>query len=174
MEEIVTRKGRLYSQIKIDEGTSIGSAKIRIRSLLAALKEKKRAGADATHQHNDDNHTYINPPFTDAMKDDYTILIPQLSPLHFQFIGTIFSASGYRVEELPKMNKEAMEIGLRYVNNDACFPAIMVVGQIIQAVRSGKYDPHKVALMIQQTGGACRSTNYIAFLKRAFRDSGLS
>ncbi|MDR2337863.1 MAG: 2-hydroxyacyl-CoA dehydratase [Deltaproteobacteria bacterium] len=169
LEEIVTLKGRLYAQIKIDEGINLGPAKIRIRSLLAAMKDRQKEKPATV-----DCREYVeNPPFTMAMKDTHTILIPQLSPMHFQFMGTIFSASGYKVEQLPRVDKQAVELGLRYVNNDACFPAIVVVGQLLQAIKSGKYDSNKIAVMIHQTGGACRSTNYIAFLKKALQECGL-
>ncbi|WP_424245944.1 putative CoA-substrate-specific enzyme activase [Elusimicrobium posterum] len=170
LEEIVTVKGKLYSQIKIDEGANLGPAKIRIRSLLAALKDiatkqKVDAPADSFQQ---------DPPFTEDMKDTHTILVPQLSPIHFQFIETVLSTDGYKIEHLPRVNKHAVEMGLRYVNNDACFPAIVVVGQLLQAVKSGKYDTNKIALMISQTGGGCRATNYIAFLRKALKDCGMS
>lgn len=168
LEEIVTVKGRLYGQIKIDEGTNLGPARIRIRSMLAALRERKgRQSAPA------DVPVYKgSPPYTEAMRDTHTILIPQLSPLHFQFMETVFSADGYKVAQLVSLSREAVELGLRYVNNDACYPAIAVVGQLLHAVRSGQYDPQSVALMVSQTGGGCRATNYIAFLRKALVDCG--
>ena len=169
LEEIVTVRGRLYAQIKVDEGDNLGPARIRIRSLLAALRERKGR---------DDEPTPVNvykgsPPFTEAMRDTHTILVPQLSPIHFQFVEAIFTAEGYKVSQLPTVERHAIEMGLRHVNNDACFPAIVVVGQLLHAVRSGQYDPNKIALMISQTGGGCRATNYIAFLRKALVDCGL-
>ncbi|MDL2316465.1 2-hydroxyacyl-CoA dehydratase [Desulfovibrio sp. OttesenSCG-928-A18] len=170
LEEIVTLKGRLYAQIKIDEGDNLGPARIRIRSLLAALrerkgKEEKEAPRVAVYKG--------SPPFTQAMRDTHTILVPQLSPIHFQFIEAIFTSEGYKVAQLPTVERHAIELGLRHVNNDACYPAIVVIGQLLHAVRSGTYDPDKVALMISQTGGGCRATNYIAFLRKALVDCGL-
>ncbi len=169
LEEIVTMKGRLYAQIKVDEGDNLGSARIRIRSLLAALRE--RTG-------HEDEPAPVNvykgsPPFTEAMRDTHTILVPQLSPIHFRFLEAIFSAEGYNVSQLPTVERHAIELGLRYVNNDACFPAIVVVGQLLHAVRSGQYDTDKIAVMISQTGGGCRATNYIAFLRKALVDCGM-
>ena len=169
VEEIITKKGRLYSQIKIDEGANLGPAKIRIRSLFAALKDmhlNKKENIDAGKQKEP-------PVFTEAMKETHTILTPQLSPIHFQFMESVFTASGYKVEQLPKVSKQAMEIGLKYVNNDACFPAIVVIGQLLHAIKSGKYDVNKVALMISQTNGGCRATNYLALLRKALISSGM-
>jgi predicted nucleotide-binding protein (sugar kinase/HSP70/actin superfamily) len=170
LEEIVTRKGRLYAQIKVDEGDNLGPARIRIRSLLAALRER---AAKEDYRAPDVAVYSGSPPYTEAMRETHTILIPQLSPLHFQFLATLFSSEGYKVEQLPAVERAAIDLGLRYVNNDACFPAIVVVGQLLHAVRSGKYDMDKIALMISQTGGGCRATNYIAFLRKALADCGM-
>ena len=170
LEEIVTLKGRLYAQIKVDEGDNLGPARIRIRSLLAALRERKGKQNDEAPRVN----VYKgSPPYTEAMHATHTILVPQLSPIHFKFLEGIFSSEGYKVEQLPTVDRAAIEMGLRYVNNDACFPAIVVVGQLLDAVRSGRYDQDKIALMISQTGGGCRATNYIAFLRKALVDCGL-
>lgn len=168
LEEIVSRSGRLYAQIKIDEGANLGPARIRIRSLLAAMRERMAKK----------NHRKIGvlpqPSFfTEAMRETHTILIPQMLPIHFQFLETVFAAEGYKAVLLPNVDKEAIDLGLRYVNNDACFPAIVVIGQLLQAVRSGAFDPGKVALAISQTGGGCRATNYMAFLRKALHDCGL-
>ncbi|MFV0437925.1 MAG: acyl-CoA dehydratase activase-related protein [Desulfopila sp.] len=168
LEEIVTVKGRLYAQIKIDEGANLGPARIRIRSLLAAMRER----------HTRKEHFALQPykappPFTTAMRDTHTILIPQMSPIHFQFMETVFASEGYKAVQLPKVDREAIDLGLRHVNNDACFPAIVVVGQLLQALKSGTYDLNQVALVISQTGGGCRATNYIAFLRKALTDCGL-
>ncbi|MDR2161141.1 MAG: 2-hydroxyacyl-CoA dehydratase [Desulfovibrio sp.] len=169
LQEIVTRNGRLYAQIKIDEGANLGPARIRIRSLHAALKERREKSLFPS------SRAYYrgSPPFTRKMKETHTILIPQLSPVHFQFLETIFSADGYKVRQLPGVDREAIDLGLRYVNNDACFPAIVVIGQLLQAVHSGEFDPERIALLISQTGGGCRATNYIAFLRKALVDCGL-
>ncbi|MDR0339617.1 MAG: 2-hydroxyacyl-CoA dehydratase [Desulfovibrio sp.] len=170
LEEIVTLKGRLYGQIKVDEGDNLGPARIRIRSILAAMRERKgRENEEAPRI----NVYKGSPPYTEGMRETHTILVPQLSPMHFAFIDTIFSSEGYKVEQLPRVERHAIELGLRYVNNDACFPAIVVVGQLLHAVRSGRYDQDKIALMISQTGGGCRATNYIAFLRKALVDCGL-
>ncbi|MDL2280051.1 acyl-CoA dehydratase activase-related protein, partial [Desulfovibrio sp. OttesenSCG-928-G11] len=170
LEEIVTLKGRLYAQIKVDEGDNLGPARIRIRSLLAALRERSNR---KSHESPKVNVFKGSPPYTEAMRQSHTILVPQLSPIHFQFLESIFQSEGYKVEQLPSVDRQAIETGLRYVNNDACFPAIVVVGQLLHAVRSGRYDQDRIALMISQTGGGCRATNYIAFLRKALVDCGL-
>ncbi len=169
LEEIVTLKGRLYAQIKIDEGANLGPARIRIRSLLAAMRERKGRQADPAiapvYQ--------APPPFTPEMRDTHTILIPQMSPVHFQFLETVFAADGYKAVQLPTVDRAAIDLGLRHVNNDACFPAIVVVGQLLQAIRSGRFDQNSIALLISQTGGGCRATNYAALLRKALVDCGL-
>ncbi len=167
LEEIVTRSGRLYAQIKIDEGGNLGPARIRIRSLLAALKERRRRRSAVIPIY----PTY--PAYTEAMKKTHTLLIPQMSPVHFQFMEAVFQSEGYKAEQLESVDREAVNLALRYVNNDACYPALVVVGQLLQAVKSGRYDPDRVALLISQTGGGCRATNYIAFLRKALADCGL-
>ena len=169
LQEIVTNKGRLYAQIKIDEGANLGPARIRIRSLLAALRERK----DKNLHEETTSHFKGSQAFTKDMRKTHTILVPQLSPIHFNFVETVIESGGYKVKQLPKVNREAIDLGLRYVNNDACFPAIVMVGQLLQAVQSGEYDPNRIALLISETGGGCRATNYIAFLRKALADCGM-
>jgi predicted nucleotide-binding protein (sugar kinase/HSP70/actin superfamily) len=97
-----------------------------------------------------------------------------MSPIHFQFFKTGFEASGYTVEFLPSVDKSAIDEGLMYVHNDACYPAIIVVGQLMKALRSGKYDLDNTSVIITQTGGGCRATNYIAFIRKALKDANLA
>ena len=112
-------------------------------------------------------------PFTEEMRRDYTILCPQMSPIHFDILESAFNACGYHFEVLPNDNKHAVDMGLKYVNNDACYPSLMVVGQIMDALLSGKYDLNKVAVIMSQTGGGCRATNYIGFIRRALEKAGM-
>ncbi len=170
LEEILTRNGRLYSQIKVDEGTNLGPARIRVRSLLAAMRERHHKHPACAPGSLPDMGL---PAFTQEMRKTHTLLIPQMSPLHFQFTEALFAAEGYRAVQLPHVDRAAIDLGLRYVNNDACFPAIVVIGQLLQAVQSGRYDPNRVALVITQTGGGCRATNYLGFLRRALVHAGL-
>ena len=106
------------------------------------------------------------------MRRKHTILVPQMSPMHFQFLQKAFNLSGYNMEVLPSIDHKAIDIGLKYVNNDACFPAIIVIGQLIEALKSGKYDLQNTSVLISQTGGGCRATNYIGFLRKAIIDAG--
>ena len=168
LEEIVTSQERLYAQIKIDEGDNLGPAKIRIRSLLAALKDMQQRQQEAARQ-----RPQQPPVFTSEMKKTHTILIPQLSPVHFQFLEAVFASEGYKVAQLPKVSKSAIELGLKHVNNDACFPAIVVIGQLLQAIRDGDYDTNKIVLLISQTSGGCRASNYAGLLRRALAQCNL-
>ncbi|MDR3243401.1 MAG: acyl-CoA dehydratase activase-related protein [Elusimicrobiota bacterium] len=166
-EEILSKSGKIYTVLKIDEGANLGAVKIRIRSLLAAIKERKGLRHSKAH--------FVSFPetsFTKEMRDSHTILCPQMSPIHFRLAGAIMRKHGINLEVLPKVSKADIEEGLRYVNNDACYPTIVVVGQLINALKSGKYDIKKTALIISQTGGGCRATNYAAFLRKAAQKAG--
>lgn len=166
--EILASRGKMYTLIKIDEGSNLGAVKIRIRSLKAAMEEREKNNVKLK---NIDN-SYKKNLFTKEMKKDWTILAPQMSPIHFQFIEKAVRTSGYNIDVLPANDKEAIEEGIKYVNNDACYPSILVIGQMINALKSGKYDPNKTALIISQTGGGCRATNYVGFLKKGLREAG--
>ena len=111
-------------------------------------------------------------PFTKAMRHAYTVLAPQMSPIHFSLLKSVFTSGRYNFELLTHASQEDIETGVKYVNNDACFPAIIVVGQLVNAFLSGRYDPHRCALVITQTGGMCRATNYLALLRKALADAG--
>ena len=111
-------------------------------------------------------------PFTEEMKKEYTILTPNMLPVHFKLILQVMRNYGYRIELLESNSREIPEIGLKYVHNDTCYPAILVIGQFLEAIQSGKYDPHKVALILFQTGGGCRASNYISLLRKALKKAG--
>ena len=110
--------------------------------------------------------------FTKEMKKTYTILVPQMAPIHFELLETAVNSCGYNVVLLRNCTNHTVETGLKYVNNDACYPSILVTGQMIEALQSGKYDPNKTALIMSQTGGGCRATNYIGFIRKALKDAG--
>jgi len=112
------------------------------------------------------------PVFTEEMRRTHTILMPQMSPIHFRPLVPLMRRLGYRVELLESASKSDLEVGLRYVNNDACFPAIMVIGQLIGAFEDGSHDPDKCVVAISQTGGMCRATNYAAMLRKGLREAG--
>ncbi len=168
VSEIISSKGKLYTVLKIDEGNNLGAAKIRIRSLKAALEERKRKN----YKPIEEKIEYKNPIFTKEMKKKHTILAPQMSPIHFELVEVAAKASGFNMEVLPSMDMKAVDEGLKYVNNDACYPSIIVVGQMVEALKSGKYDLNNTSVIISQTGGGCRATNYIAFIKLALKQAG--
>ena len=170
VNEILTNSGKIYTCLKIDEVNNLGAARIRVRSLIAALRAKEEQHTERKIRPSSQKRI----PFTKKMKENYTILCPQMSPIHFSIIQSAFQASGYNLEVLPNDNKHAVDVGLRYVNNDACYPSLIVVGQIMQALLSGKYDLHKVAIIMSQTGGGCRASNYIGFIRRALEKADLS
>lgn len=168
VQDILEAKGRMYTLVKIDEGSNLGAVRIRMRSLIAAIKERDR---HATEQKvRSSSHRRV--VFTRDMKKRYTILAPQMSPIHFRILQPAFEYSGYNMVILPDVDPKAVDTGLQYVNNDACYPAIIVAGQMISALKSGLYDLDAVALLITQTGGGCRATNYIGFIRRALSDIG--
>ena len=242
VQEILESAGKIYTVLKIDEVSNLGSARIRVRSLLAALKEQqdeeaereaeqrgcpvgdlaanklvedfeaRRAAktgqteakaaaavadkiaadridnaadlraADAATVDRDElvqregsTTEFERVEFTQEMKDaGYTILAPQMAPIHFELLQPIFLANGYNLELLPSVDHEAVDTGLRFVNNDICYPSILVTGQIMEAVLSGRYDTDHLAVLITQTGGGCRATNYISLIRKALKAAGLS
>lgn len=171
VEEILTSAGKIYTCLKIDEGSNLGAVRIRIRSLKAAMADRDKNKFTIAEK-----KSYALPKvqFTKEMKKTYTVLAPQMSPIHFDLVAQAFKACGYNFEVLPSNDRAAVEHGLKYVNNDACYPSVIVVGQFVEALKSGKYDLNKTALIITQTGGGCRATNYIAFIRKALKDMGLS
>ncbi len=172
VQEILEKKGRVYTLIKIDEGSNLGAVRIRIRSLLSVVKEREGRREKCEKL----NHTsaYNRVVFTKEMGKRYTVLAPQMSPIHFDLVEAAFECSGYNLEVLDNSTPSAIDVGLKYVNNDACYPAIIVAGQMIEALQSGRYNLNETALIITQTGGGCRATNYIGFIRKALSDAGLS
>ena len=170
VEEILTSFNKMYTLIKIDEVNNLGAVRIRIRSLLASMKKREQEKKQEIH-HNG-NYGIKKKIFTKEMRKDYTILIPQMAPIHFELLESAVRASGYHVELLRECTQKTVETGLKYVNNDACYPSILVTGQMIEALQSGKYDLNKTALIMSQTGGGCRATNYIGFIRKALKDAG--
>jgi predicted CoA-substrate-specific enzyme activase len=168
VSEILTKNNKIYTLIKIDEITNLGAIRIRLRSLLASMEERERNGVVRKPS----DAKYKRMLFTKEMKKNHTILVPQMSPIHFQFISTAAKMSGYNVFVLPAVDKKAVDVGLKLVNNDACYPSIIVIGQLINALKSGEYDLNNTSLMISQTGGGCRATNYIGFIRKALKDAG--
>lgn len=169
VEEILSSFEKMYTLIKIDEVNNLGAVRIRIRSLLASMEKRL-----AKKQENKPTGNYgVNKiPFTQDMRKDYTILVPQMAPIHFELITAAVGSCGYNVELLSECTPNTVETGLKYVNNDACYPSILTTGQFIEALESGKYDVNKTAIVMSQTGGGCRATNYIGFIRKALKDAG--
>ena len=167
--EILDGSDKIYTCLKIDEVNNLGAARIRIRSLISAIRAKQAQNKKRTIK----PASIEKVSFTKQMRKEYTILCPQMSPFHFGIFEAAFNASGYNLEVLPNDNKHAVDVGLKYVNNDACYPSLMVVGQIMDALLSGKYDLNKTAVIMSQTGGGCRASNYIAFIRRALKKAGM-
>lgn len=166
-EEIMRKNNRLYTVIKIDETSNLGAIKIRLRSLLSSMKKR-------TQTLNYEPFIYEKNTFKKEMKKDHTILVPDMSPHHMPLLISVFKSHGYKVEFLSNMNDEMLDNGLKYVNNDACYPSLIVIGQLISALKSGKYNLEKTTVLISQTGGGCRATNYIGLIRKALRDAGFN
>ncbi len=168
VEEILNEKSKIHTVIKIDEGNNLGAAKIRLRSLKAAIKEREKSGIRPSQLEEKivkyQKNTRLNP--------EHTLLAPQMAPMQFQFVEKAVRDSGLKAVVLNNNSSEIIEEGLRYVNNDACYPAIIVIGQIIHALKSGEYDPEHTTVLMSQTGGGCRATNYISFLRKALKSAG--
>ena len=215
VQEVLEAAGKVYTVLKIDEVSNLGAARIRVRSLLAALKDQADRDAEAeadaraaghpcpaasinlddmdklvpasftekadgvvraaeVEQREGASTEFARPQFTEEMKEaGYTILAPQMAPIHFDLLIDIFQRFGYNVELLPSVDHGAVDAGLKFVNNDICYPSILVTGQIMEAVLSGRYDTDKLAVLITQTGGGCRATNYIALIRKALKAVGL-
>ena len=169
VNEILEGSGKLYTLLKIDEINNLGAVRIRIRSLISAMRMRKREGVKAAPMpvmyRREEYNSYMN-------TIGYTILAPQMSPIHFDILEPVFKKHGYNVVILDNDDRTAIDTGLKYVNNDACFPSITITGQIMQAVESGKYDTNRLAIMMTQTGGCCRASNYVSFIRRALNKAG--
>ncbi len=170
VNDILSGSDKIYTCLKIDEVNNLGAARIRIRSLLSALRVRERRKMQRTIR----SSAIHRVSFTEEMRKNYTILCPQMSPIHFDLLQPAFNACGYNFEVLGNDNKHAVDMGLKYVNNDACYPSLIVVGQIMDALHSGKYDLNRTAVIMSQTGGGCRATNYIGFIRRALEKAGMA
>ena len=138
----------------------------------AANAKSKSAKSKSGHNNATMSRYAHREKFVKDMKKDYTIVAPQMSPIHFSLVESVIRSGGYKFDILKHASREDVETGLKYVNNDACYPAIMVIGQLIDAILEGKYDPDKVCLAITQTGGMCRATNYFGLIRKALIDAG--
>ena len=170
VSDILTRSGKIYTVLKIDEVNNLGAARIRIRSLISALRVRE----ERRYTRNIVSSSYNRVMFTKEMKKNYTLLCPQMSPIHFELIEPAIRSFGYNLVVLQNDDKTAVDTGLKYVNNDACYPSLIVIGQIMDALLSGKYDLDHTAVLMSQTGGGCRASNYIGFIRRALEKAGMA
>ena len=169
VHDILASAGKIYTVLKIDEVNNLGAARIRIRSLIAALRVRQQR----SYEHKVVSSAYNRVVFTKDMKKEYTLLCPQMSPIHFDLIEPAVRAYGYKIEVLQNDSRAAIDVGLQYVNNDACYPSLIVIGQIMEALLSGKYDLDRTAVLMSQTGGGCRASNYVGFIRRALEKAGM-
>ena len=219
VQEILEGRGDVHTVLKIDEVSNLGAARIRLRSLEAAVAERcapaprateaggtaptagaeseaagREAAAPASSvglvsgavdtaalrdpsgdaaREEEARHIQPRAVFTEEMREaGYEILAPQMSPIHFRFLTPLFASAGLKVRVLEHTTRASMEVGLKYVNNDSCYPAIVVIGQLLEEFISGRADPDRTAVGITQTGGMCRATNYAALLRKGLRDAG--
>ncbi len=183
VQELLHEAGKPHTLIKIDEGESLGAARIRLRSLLAAAQERReaRAGNGAGFPGAACVPSPAQPapepsPLTGVCRPsrlrDWVILAPQMAPLHFRLIEAALRGEGYDVRVLPRAGREDVELGLTRVNNDACYPAVLTIGSLLRALKQGAYRPERTALLLARTCGPCRATNYGALLRRALHLEG--
>ena len=170
VNDILSGSDKIYTCLKIDEVNNLGAARIRVRSLLSAIKVREKQGKQRTIRSSANERVL----FTEEMRKNYTIICPQMSPIHFDLVEPAFRSCGYNFVVLDNDNKHSVDVGLKYVNNDACYPSLLVVGQIMEALLSGKYDLNKTAILMTQTGGGCRATNYVGFIRRALKKADMA
>ena len=164
ISDILKRKGKNLTLLKVDDVNNAGSLKLRIRSLIESLKFKNGNEIEP-------EEFRTTPEFLEKDKNK-TILVPFFSEFHSPFIPPTFKLMGYNMENMPPSDSQSTELGLKYANNEVCYPATLIIGDCIRALQSGKYDLNNIAFAITQTGGQCRATNYIALIKKALLSAG--
>lgn len=164
VSDILSGSSKIYTLLKIDEVNNIGAARIRIRSLISAINIRK----DKTRVIMPSNYNRV--VFTKEMRETHTILAPNMSPIHFDLLEPAVNSCGYKIKILQNNNRNVIDMGLKFVNNDACYPSLIVVGQIMDELINNKtLDLNHIAIMMTQTGGGCRASNYVGFIRRALR-----
>ncbi len=172
VQEILEAADNVYTVLKIDEVSNLGAARIRLRSLKAATQDRRASAEIVTYA--EDAARAPRPSFTKDARRNHTVYAPQMAPIHFQLVTTVMRQLGYRVELLEQASAADVEAGLKYVNNDACYPAVMVIGQLVNKFLTGGGDPDNASVMITQTGGMCRATNYAGMLRKGLADAGFA
>ncbi len=165
--DILRSGGKIHTLIKMDEITNLGAVKIRLRSMLEAIRENRAATEKVIK-----NSKKPVRLFTDKDRNK-TLIVPYFSPFYSPLIPFGFKPLGYRVEILPPQDKTSVETGLKIVNNDICYPAVLVAGDIIKAFQSGRYDPSGTAVILTQTGGQCRASSYVSLVRKGLAAAGL-
>lgn len=166
VKDILQQYGKTSTLIRIDEIISTGSVKLRIRSMIESIK----AGGDINEKHSFSKRI-VSPPFLESDKHK-KVIAPNFSPFFSLFVNSLFKPTGLDMEILPLPDRQSVETGLKYVNNDVCYPAIIIIGDILKALQSGKYDPENTIAAITETGGQCRASNYVPLLKKALVRAG--
>jgi len=171
VQEILEAADDVYTVLKIDEVSNLGAATIRLRSLKAAAEERRASAEIDTAEPAVARGAHF-PTFTKEARASHTIYAPQMAPIHFRLLMPVFQRLGYNVQLLEHAGKDDVECGLKFVNNDVCYPAIMVIGQLINVFATGQGDPDNSSVIITQTGGMCRATNYAGMLRKGLADAG--
>lgn len=167
VRDLLIRKGKVFTLLKLDDVNNVGSMKLRVRSLVESVRlAEENKHTDYTH------HDFKTVPVYDNEYRNRKILVPFFTPFISPLIPAVMKVAGYDVENLPLSDSETCEWGLKYANNEVCYPATLVVGDVIKAFKSGKYDPDNSVIAMTQTGGQCRASNYIAIIKKALVDAG--
>lgn len=166
VRDILIKKGKTLTLLKLDDINNVGSMKLRVRSLIDSIRFS--SGLHANRYNAPTEHT---PIYEDKHKDR-TIIIPFFTPFISPLIPALVKPFGYRVETLPVSDEKSVEYGLKYANNEVCYPATLVVGDLIKALKEGGYDPHRTVAAMTQTGGQCRASNYLPLIKKALIDAG--
>jgi predicted CoA-substrate-specific enzyme activase len=172
VQEILEAADNVYTVLKIDEVSNLGAARIRLRSLKAATQDRRASAEIVTYA--EDAARAPRPSFTKDARRNHTIYAPQMAPIHFSLVTTVMRQLGYHVQLLEQASGADVEAGLKYVNNDACYPAVMVIGQLVNKFLTGGGDPNNASVMITQTGGMCRATNYAGMLRKGLADAGFA
>ena len=167
VRDILMRHGKVLTLLKLDDINNIGSMKLRVRSLIESLKLASKAGVKPSAV----SGFKTTPTFDDACRGR-KILVPYFTPFISPLIPAIMKIAGYDVDNLPLSDTESCEWGLKFANNEVCYPATLIVGDIIKAFESGKYDPKNTAVAMTQTGGQCRASSYLSLIKKALVDAG--
>ena len=171
LDTVMKSNPQLTKAVK-DASHRAAQAESRLADTSPNSKSARKAAKKSGHNTATMSKYANKVPFGKSMKKDYTIVGPQMSPIHMSLVESVIRSGGYKFDILKTASREDVELGLKYVNNDACYPAIMVIGQLVDAIVKGKYDPDHVALAITQTGGMCRATNYFGLIRKALIDAG--